>query len=38
LEFNCNDIAGLKEPALGKHWVTFGEGLTKAFEAYFAAK
>jgi predicted deacylase len=34
LEFNCNDIAGLKEPALGKHWVTFGEGLAKAFEAY----
>jgi hypothetical protein len=38
LEFNCNYIAGLQEPALGKHWVAFGEGLTKAFEAYFAAK
>lgn len=38
LEFNCNDIAGLKEPALGKHWVTFGEGLVRAFEAYFEAK
>ena len=38
LEFNCNDIAGLKEPALGKHWVTFGEELTMAFEAYFAAR
>jgi hypothetical protein len=37
LEFNCNWIAGLKEPALGKHWVTFGEGLAKTFEAYFTA-
>jgi predicted deacylase len=35
LEFNCNDIVGLKAPALGKHWVTFGEGLSKAFKAYF---
>jgi hypothetical protein len=38
LEFNCNYIAGLKQPALGKHWVTFGEGLTKAFAAYFATQ
>lgn len=35
LEFNCNYIEGIKQPALGKHWVTFGEGLTKTFEAYF---
>ena len=38
LEFNCNYIEGIKQPALGKHWVTFGEGLAKTFEAYFAAK
>lgn len=36
LEFNCNYIAGLKEPALGKHWLTFGAGMAQAFEAYFA--
>ncbi len=35
LEFNCNYIEGLKQPALGKHWITFGEGLAKAFDAYF---
>lgn len=23
-------------PALGKHWINSGEGLTQAFEAYFA--
>lgn len=34
LEFNCNDIAGLKQPALGKHWLTFGSGLAEAFRAY----
>ncbi|MBL9182793.1 MAG: succinylglutamate desuccinylase/aspartoacylase family protein [Verrucomicrobiaceae bacterium] len=38
LEFNCNYIEKLKQPALGKHWVTFGEGLSKTFEAYFAAR
>lgn len=38
LEFNCNYIEGLKQPAMGRHWVTFGEGLAKTFEAYFAAK
>lgn len=38
LEFNCNYIAGLKEPALGRHWVTFGNGLAEAFEAYFASE
>lgn len=36
LEFNCNHIAGLKQPALGRHWVTFGAGLARAFEDYFA--
>lgn len=36
LEFNCNFIEGIKQPALGKHWMTFGEGLAKAFDAYFA--
>ena len=38
LEFNCNYIEGLKQPAMGRHWITFGEGLAKTFEAYFAAK
>lgn len=36
LEFNCNHIAGLNEPALGRHWLAFGAGLAGAFEAYFA--
>lgn len=36
LEFNCNDIEGLKEPALGKYWMTFGSGLAETFDAYFA--
>jgi hypothetical protein len=36
LEFNCNYIEGIKEPALGRHWVSFGEGLAATFEAYFA--
>jgi hypothetical protein len=35
LEFHCNVVAGLKEPALGRHWVTFGQGLTEALDAYF---
>jgi hypothetical protein len=35
LEFNCNYIDGIKEPALGKHWATFGDGLADAFDAYF---
>jgi hypothetical protein len=35
LEFNCNHIAGLNEPALGRHWVTFGAGLAAALDAYF---
>lgn len=38
LEFNCNYIEGLRQPAMGRHWVTFGEGLARTFEAYFAAK
>jgi hypothetical protein len=38
LEFHCNFIAGLKQPALGRHWVTFGQGLAEAFDAYFAGK
>ena len=38
LEFNCNYIEGLKQPAMGKHWVAFGEGMAKTFEAYFTAK
>lgn len=36
LEFNCNYIEGIKEPALGRHWMTFGNGLADTFEAYFA--
>jgi hypothetical protein len=37
LEFNCNFIAGLQQPALAKHWITFGEDLTQVFEAYFGS-
>ncbi len=36
LEFNCNYIDGVKEPALGREWLKFGEGLAAAFDAYFA--
>ena len=36
LEFNCNYIEGIKQPALGRHWMTFGSGLAEAFDAYFA--
>lgn len=36
LEFNCNYIAGLKQPALGKHWFKFGEDFAKALDAYLA--
>jgi murein tripeptide amidase MpaA len=35
LEFHCNFIAGLNQPALGRHWVTFGHGLVEAFDTYF---
>mgnify|MGYP003352976509 CR=1 FL=1 len=28
--------AFLHLPALGKHWMSFGEGLAKAFDAYFS--
>lgn len=35
LEFHCNHIAGLKQPALGRHWITFGRGLAEAFDTYF---
>jgi len=38
LEFNCNYIEGLKQPAMGKHWMTFGEGMAKTFEAYFESR
>lgn len=38
LEFNCNHIEKLNQPALGKHWITFGEGMAKTFEAYFASR
>ncbi len=38
LEFHCNYIAGLDQPALGRHWVTFGHGLAEAFDAYFAGE
>ena len=36
LEFNCNYIEGIQQPALGQHWMTFGSGLAAAFDAYFA--
>ncbi|WP_050025050.1 M14-type cytosolic carboxypeptidase [Verrucomicrobium sp. BvORR034] len=34
LEFHCNYIAGLKEPAMGKGWLAFGAGLAEAFDQY----
>ena len=38
LEFNGNFIAGLQQPALAKHWITFGEDLAQALEAYWGRK
>jgi Zinc carboxypeptidase len=35
-EFNCNWIAGLKEPASSRHWSAYGAGLTRVFNDYFA--
>jgi len=37
-EFNCNWIAGRNKPALGKHWIEYGESLAKVFYEYFQAK
>jgi hypothetical protein len=34
-EFNANWIAGLEEPALGKHWEKYGADLTTVFYEYF---
>ena len=35
-EFNCNWIAGLKQPPNAKHWQDYGAGLAKVFYEYFA--
>ena len=34
-EFNCNWIAGLKEPTSSRHWLDYGAGLTRVFFDYF---
>jgi hypothetical protein len=36
-EFNCNWIAGLKDYPSAKHWRSYGEGLARVFDEYFAA-
>jgi hypothetical protein len=35
-EFNCNWIAGLNEPAMGRHWSDYGEKLATVFLEYFS--
>jgi zinc carboxypeptidase len=34
-EFNCNWIAGLKQPTSSAHWREYGAALTRVFEEYF---
>ncbi len=34
-EFNCNWIAGLKEPTSSRHWLDYGAGLARVFHDYF---
>ena len=34
-EFNCNWIAGLGTPPLGRHWRAYGEKLAEVFSEYF---
>jgi hypothetical protein len=34
-EFNCNWIAGLKEPPLARHWRSYGENLARVIYEYF---
>jgi hypothetical protein len=35
-EFNCNWIAGLKEPTSSRHWLDYGAGLARVLHDYFA--
>jgi zinc carboxypeptidase len=37
-EFNCQWIAGLKEPPLGRHWEQFGERLAEVLFEYFGER
>lgn len=34
-EFNCNWIAGLKQPTSSAHWREYGAGLARVFQDYF---
>jgi len=34
-EFNCNWIAGLKQPTSSAHWREYGAGLARVFDEYF---
>lgn len=34
-EFNCNWIAGLKEPTSSRHWLDYGAALPRVFYEYF---
>jgi predicted amidohydrolase len=36
-EFNCQWIAGLKEPPTARHWTNYGEGLARVLHDYFDA-
>lgn len=35
-EFNCNWIAGLGVPPLGRNWMDYGDALADVFDQYFA--
>jgi hypothetical protein len=37
-EFNCQWIAGLKEPPLGRHWEQYGERLADVLFEYFGER
>jgi len=34
-EFNCNWVAGLKQPTSSAHWQAYGAGLARVFHEYF---
>jgi hypothetical protein len=37
-EFNCHWIAGLGERPLARHWKSYGEGLARVLDEYFAGR
>jgi hypothetical protein len=37
-EFNCQWIAGLNEPPLGRHWQSYGAGLALVLHDYLVGR